>query len=149
MTNTASRRAPTSAGSNTPAKLGLQYSKARIYSPTLGRFLQTDPIDYWDSPNLYGYVLGDPINLLDPFGLETCSDAQDQNKKPKSGKTDEGGGPSKGCSQTDQPIDPGSIVITAVKRGTLGGVKFNFDLPYPQEQAWVIYAGGRVIFVAT
>ena len=29
-------------------ELGLSYYKARIYSPTLGRFLQTDPIGYGD-----------------------------------------------------------------------------------------------------
>lgn len=50
-------------------ELGMQYFKARIYSPTLGRFLQTDPIGYADSPNLYAYVRGDPMNLIDPLGL--------------------------------------------------------------------------------
>ena len=30
---------------------GLYWYKARVYSPTLGRFLQTDPIGYADGPN--------------------------------------------------------------------------------------------------
>ena len=41
---------------------------ARIYSPTLGRFLQTDPIGYGDGLNWYNYVGSDPVNATDPSG---------------------------------------------------------------------------------
>jgi RHS repeat-associated protein len=55
-------------------ELGLNYYKARVYSPRLGRFLQTDPIFYADDLNLYAYVGNNPVNATDPTGRAQCPD---------------------------------------------------------------------------
>ncbi|MGE0595212.1 MAG: RHS repeat-associated core domain-containing protein [Hyphomonadaceae bacterium] len=34
--------------------------RARAYAPSLGRFMQTDPISYAGGPNLYTYVANNP-----------------------------------------------------------------------------------------
>jgi hypothetical protein len=50
-------------------EVGMYIFKARFYSPTLGMFLQPDPLEYIDSMSLYQYVANDPINKWDPMGM--------------------------------------------------------------------------------
>ncbi len=48
----------------------LVYMRNRFYMPSTGRFMNPDPIGMAGGINLYGYVLNDPVNLVDPDGLE-------------------------------------------------------------------------------
>jgi RHS repeat-associated protein len=47
----------------------------REYDPQTGKWTAKDPIDFsGGDSNLYGYVLGDPVNFIDPDGLEAIWD---------------------------------------------------------------------------
>ncbi len=48
---------------------GLYYYRYRYYSAETGRFLQTDPLDYYSGFNLYAYCLNNPVYWVDPLGL--------------------------------------------------------------------------------
>jgi RHS repeat-associated protein len=47
--------------------------RARAYDPTMGRFLQTDPLGYQDSMNLYQAFNMNPFNFTDPMGDTTVN----------------------------------------------------------------------------
>ncbi len=64
--------------------LGMSYYKARFYSPTLGRFMQTDPTGYADGPNWYAYAANNPVNVTDPSCLNTV-EGVDVNAQPSGG----------------------------------------------------------------
>jgi len=48
--------------------LALYNYRARYYDPIMGRFLQTDPLGYQDSMNLYQGMNMNPFNFVDPMG---------------------------------------------------------------------------------
>ena len=77
------------------ASLGMYDYKARTYSPTLGRFLQTDPIGYQAGLNWYAYAGSDPVNATDPTGLQTAP------------------------ADTNAPADNGYIVVTGINLGAI------------------------------
>jgi RHS repeat-associated protein len=57
------------------AETSLYHYRARAYSPSLGRFLQTDPIDFGGGDaNLFRYGANNPVNFTDPSGLSAFSE---------------------------------------------------------------------------
>ena len=62
---------------------GLVHFGAREYDPNTGRWTAKDPILFsGGDTNLYGYVLSDPINSIDPIGLDgkSCACQKSQSK---------------------------------------------------------------------
>ena len=51
------------------AETGLHYNYHRYYDPTLGRFIQPDPIGLAGGLNLYEYSDGDPLRGCEVLGL--------------------------------------------------------------------------------
>jgi RHS repeat-associated protein len=49
---------------------GLYHYRARYYDPSLGRFLQRDPLGYAPGPNLFEYGKSSPVSNRDPLGLQ-------------------------------------------------------------------------------
>jgi RHS repeat-associated protein len=66
---------------------GLHYNWHRQYDPTIGRYIQSDPLGFVDGPSGFGYAGGSPIAAIDPDGqnmlklaLELCK------RNPKCGE---------------------------------------------------------------
>ncbi len=49
--------------------LGMSYYGYRFYSPALGRWINRDPLGEAGGINLYGFVQNNPVNRIDPWGL--------------------------------------------------------------------------------
>ena len=56
---------------------GLHYNYFRDYDPSLGRYVQSDPIGLLDGLNTYSYVSANPVIFADTYGL-----AKKKYKKP-------------------------------------------------------------------
>jgi RHS repeat-associated protein len=58
-------------GQYADAESGLNYNIHRYYDPSVGRYIQADPMGLRAGPNLYAYVRNNPYVLYDPYGLDT------------------------------------------------------------------------------
>lgn len=82
------------------SELGYYNFRYRFYDPTVGRFLQPDPLGFGGGDaNLFRYCGGDPINRRDAYGL-----ASPDPTKKKDGN-DYGGAPDVSIDGAD--LDPG------------------------------------------
>ncbi len=64
------------AGGLYSSETGLTHFGAREYDAGLGRWTSADPISFaGGDSNLYGYVIQDPVNLLDPYGTDWIESA--------------------------------------------------------------------------
>lgn len=60
-------------GQYSDKETNLSYNYYRDYAPSLGRYMQSDPIGLRAGINIYQYVLAQPLTATDPYGLKSWS----------------------------------------------------------------------------
>jgi RHS repeat-associated protein len=108
---------------------GLDNFDARFDSSTLGRFMSPDPSNFGADPtipqswNAYAYVLNNPTNAIDPYGLDCVYANADGSASVKSGdcksENDEG-------IFVDGKVKASSIEVTQDSDGTINGISFAY-----------------------
>ena len=132
------------------------YLRARWYDSATGRFISEDPIR--DGLNWYAYCGGNPVNFVDPLGLDPVSSPTDKGPFWKPGDTPnlEFGDPARGsisdeyrlslenyisgCTTTDPVtvIENGNYVIIYAYVNIANGIA---DLNVPKSKSWVAKSG--------
>jgi RHS repeat-associated protein len=62
------------------AETGLHYNWHRYYDPSTGRYISADPIGLDGGMNLYLYTGANPVNFIDPMGLDSSWTGWDPSK---------------------------------------------------------------------
>ncbi len=108
-------------------EINMYYNKARLYSPTLGRFMQTDPLGYGDGMNWYAYTHNNPVNNRDSSGL--C-DGPGEERCPPTTVIVNGQQPN-GCPPGSQATfcDSGESFCFTYNCGSAGEHNFNYGFP--------------------
>ena len=92
---------------------GINHNYFIDYDPSLDRYLESDPIGLEGGLNTYAYVGGNPVNYIDPLGLETfcykiqgglyCEDSG--TKAPSFPENSDSGSCSRNNKQCDCSVD--------------------------------------------
>jgi RHS repeat-associated protein len=64
----------------------------RDYDPRLGRYVESDPIGLEGGINTYAYAGNDPVNAIDPLGLDPKSNESNACRAAAGGNAAGGGG---------------------------------------------------------
>jgi len=96
---------------------GLYHVRRRMYSLSVQRWLQRDPVGYYDEMNMYGYAIRDPISHTDPRGenAKNCIDYWvDQLRRTLKNSPEEIQDAVSTCLEESNP-EPGKPVVDFMK----------------------------------
>jgi RHS repeat-associated protein len=117
---------------------GLSQNGWRDYDPSLGRYVEADPLGIDAGQNVYAYVDGDPLNFIDPMGLAGIPFAPPPNL-PGGPYTPAGPGQQPGTFLGPrQPSGPRSICRWVPPEGEGGppGSQGYWKTQAPQQSGW-------------